>query len=205
MVVIVLAWYIVVEPIKLWIWSFTTASTYGPTVIVSHTISGVVSNATDIGLHKQEPAAATAAAACSVWSNASPAKYHHGVVSHFIPHVHLHQATQSKHSLWYIKSKFLCQITVAYKMLWSMWLKHWFWFLGTIQKNMAPGSLQFGQQMNNTSLQPSQMSFIQYDPSTLFGNLTQPAQNVNNSQILNSHVVQQRYFLLICQIGVWDD
>ncbi|XP_078324244.1 uncharacterized protein LOC111125384 isoform X5 [Crassostrea virginica] len=63
---------------------------------------------------------------------------------------------------------------------------------GTIQKNMAPGSLQFGQQMNNTSLQPSQMSFIQYDPSTLFGNLTQPAQNVNNSQILNSHVVQQR-------------
>ena len=70
---------------------------------------------------------------------------------------------------------------------------------------MAPGSLQFGQQMNNTSLQPSQMSFIQYDPSTLFGNLTQPAQNVNNSQILNSHVVQQRYFLLVCQIGIWDD
>lgn len=63
---------------------------------------------------------------------------------------------------------------------------------GTIPKNLATGSLQFGQQMNSTSLQPSQMSFIQYDPSTLFGNLTQPAQNVNNSQILNSHVVQQR-------------
>ncbi|XP_061164829.1 protein PRRC2C-like isoform X2 [Saccostrea echinata] len=63
---------------------------------------------------------------------------------------------------------------------------------GALQKNMAPGSLQFGQQMNSTSLQPSQMSFIQYDPSTLFGNLTQPTQNVNTSQILNSHVVQQR-------------
>ncbi|XP_048776168.2 protein PRRC2C-like isoform X5 [Ostrea edulis] len=63
---------------------------------------------------------------------------------------------------------------------------------GALQKNMAAGSLQFGQQMNSTSLQPSQMSFIQYDPSTLFGNLTQPTQNVNSSQILNSHVVQQR-------------
>jgi hypothetical protein len=66
----------------------------------------------------------------------------------------------------------------------------------TIQKNMAPNSLQFGQSMNNSSLQPSpQISFIPYDqlfgPNALMGP-TQTPQNNASSQLLGSQLVQPR-------------
>lgn len=92
----------VVEPVKLWVWSVAAASSYGSTVIVHDPISGVISNVSVVSI-QQEPtttAATAAAAACSVWTNAPTTEHHHGVVSHFITHVNLHQATQSKHSLW---------------------------------------------------------------------------------------------------------
>lgn len=91
----------VVEPVELWIWSVTAASSYGSTVIVHDPISGVISNVSVVSV-QQEPTTAPAAtaAACSVWTNAPTAEHYHGVVSHFITHVNLHQATKSKHSLW---------------------------------------------------------------------------------------------------------
>ncbi|XP_041368189.1 protein PRRC2C-like isoform X2 [Gigantopelta aegis] len=67
--------------------------------------------------------------------------------------------------------------------------------------NIGPSSLQFGQSLSNSSLQPSQM-FIQYDPSQMFSTnqilgttqlgSSQPAQNVNSSQILGSQLIQSR-------------
>lgn len=68
----------------------------------------------------------------------------------------------------------------------------------SLQKNLGPSSLQFGQGLNSNSLQPSQISFIQYDPGQLFGtnqilSSTQTSQNVNTpSQILGSQLVQPR-------------
>ena len=63
-------------------------------------------------------------------------------------------------------------------------------------KNMS--SVQFGQTgLSNTALQPSQVSFIQFDPSSqLFGTNqilgTSQTQNVNNSQIMGTPMVQPR-------------
>ncbi|KAL5011924.1 hypothetical protein ScPMuIL_010475 [Solemya velum] len=67
----------------------------------------------------------------------------------------------------------------------------------TIQKGLGPSSLQYGQSLSSTSLQPSQISFIQYDPGQLFGTnqilgSTQTAQNLNSSQIIGSQLVQSR-------------
>lgn len=96
------------------------------------------------------------------------------------------------------------------------------WFVsvsGTLQKNLAPSSLQYNQGLGNTQMQglgntqmqglgnnqmqglgntpiqPSQM-FIQYEPSLfganpLLGN-TQTQQNVNSSQLMGSTLVQPR-------------
>ena len=65
-------------------------------------------------------------------------------------------------------------------------------------KNIS--SVQFGQghtALSSTTLQPSQVSFIQFDPSSqLFGTNqilgTSQTQNVNNSQIMGNHMVQPR-------------
>ncbi|XP_063423806.1 protein PRRC2C-like isoform X4 [Mytilus trossulus] len=68
----------------------------------------------------------------------------------------------------------------------------------SMPKNITPNSLSFGQNMNNSSLQPSpQISFIQYDPNQLFGanallGATQTQQNNASSQLLGSQLVQPR-------------
>ena len=57
-------------------------------------------------------------------------------------------------------------------------------------------TMQFGQTgLSSTTLQPSQVSFIQFDPSSqLFGTNqilgTSQTQNVNNSQLMGNHMVQ---------------
>lgn len=68
------------------------------------------------------------------------------------------------------------------------------YFLGTLQKNLAPASLQYNQGLGGSSLQ-SPLIFPY--PNQLFGTNpilgpTQTAQNASNSQILGSPLVQPR-------------
>lgn len=67
-------------------------------------------------------------------------------------------------------------------------------FIGTLQKNLGPASLQYNQGLGGSSLQ-SQLIFPY--PNTVFGTSpmlgnTQTAQNVNSSQLLGSPLVQPR-------------
>lgn len=62
-------------------------------------------------------------------------------------------------------------------------------------KNLGPSNIAYGQSgLNNSSLQPSQVSFIQFDPSSpLFGTsqILGTSQSQNNSQMLGSMVPQR--------------
>jgi hypothetical protein len=71
-------------------------------------------------------------------------------------------------------------------------------FPGISSGAQKPSSLQFNPTVGNTSMQPSQL-FV-YDASQLIGtnqllggNQT-PTQNVNSSQVIGSHLVQQQRY-----------